>query len=55
MKCADGKSISNKSSMEGLKEIQTLYEEIGCKTPTGECMIRSTKIRWLTCREDMEH
>ena len=36
-------------------EIQTLYDKIGFKTTLDEYMIRSTKFRWLTCREDMKH
>ena len=41
--------------MKSLNEIQTLQDEIGCKTSLDEYMIRSTKIRWLTYNEDVEH
>ena len=44
-KCADGRSSSNESRMESLKEIQTLYDKIGCKTSLDEHMIRPTKAR----------
>ena len=30
-KCPDGKSSSNKTRMESLNEIQTLFENCGCK------------------------
>ena len=54
-KCADGKSSSNESRIKSLNEIQTLYDKIGHKTSLDECKIRSTKIRWLTYKEDMDY
>ena len=54
-KCADGKSWLNESRIKSLNEILTLHDKIGYKTSLGEYMSRSTKIRWLTWREDMEH
>ena len=53
-KGAHTKSSSNESRTKSLKKIQTLYDKIGYKTPLDDYMIRSTKIRWLTCKEDME-
>ena len=53
-KCAVGKTLSNESRIKSLNEIQTLYDEVGCKTSLNQHMIRSTKIRWLTYK-DMEH
>ena len=54
-KCADCKSSSKESRIENLNKIQTLYDKIGYKTSLDQYMIRSTKIRWLTCKEDVEH
>ena len=54
-KCADGKSLSNETRMESLNEIQTLFDKIGYKTSLEQHVIRSTKVRWLTYKEDMEH
>ena len=54
-KCAYAKSTSSKSWVESLNEIQTLYDEIGHETSLDQYVIRSTKTRWLTCKEDMEH
>ena len=54
-KCEDGKTSSRKTRVKSLNEIQTLFDEIGREASVDECMIRSAKVRWLTCKEDMEH
>ena len=53
--CPDGKSLSNEKRMESLNEIQTLFDNLGFKTTLDQYMIRSTKVRWLTYKEDMEY
>ena len=40
--------------MECFKQIETLYKHSGHKTSLDNYMIRSTKIRWLTYKENME-
>ena len=54
-KCADGKSSSNESSIKSLTEIQTLYDKTEHSTSLDQRMIRSTKIIWLTHKEDIEY
>ena len=51
----DGKSLSNEKRMDSLNEIQTLFDNSGYKTTLDQHMIRSTNIRWLTYKEDMEY
>ena len=54
-KCADGKSSSGKSTIKSINKIQTLYDKIRHKTSLDQYMIRSTKIKWLTYKEDIKH
>ena len=54
-KCEDGESLSGEMKIKSLNELQTLYDNVGHETSLDEYMIRSTKVRWLTYEEDMEH
>ena len=54
-KCEDGETSSSGTKIKSLTEIQTLYDETGQETSLVECMIRSTKVRWLTCKEDVKY
>ena len=52
-KCKDGKAMKSKARMDSFDEIATLYK-IGSKTSLEYCMIKFTKVRWLSFREDTE-
>ena len=54
-KCADGKSVTGETRIKSSSFIQTLHDKIRHKTSLKKYMIRATKIRWLTYKEDLEH
>ena len=54
-KCEDGKSSLGETRIKSLNKIQTLRDKIGHKISLVQHMIRSTKIRWLTYQENVEH
>ena len=53
-KCDDRKATSRHARMESFKEIVTLNDQSGHEASLENYMIRSTKVRWLTYKEDME-
>ena len=52
-KCKVGKAITSEVRIESLNEIQTLYTEISHGPTLKDYKIRSTRVRWLTYREDV--